>query len=48
MNFIALNVIFKNYEKFRTNSLCFKPVTRTVAASEDEKDAAMPEQSLKE
>jgi hypothetical protein len=28
MNFIALNVIFKNYEKFRTNTLCFKPVTR--------------------
>jgi membrane-bound lytic murein transglycosylase D len=48
MNFIALNVIFKNYEKFRTNSLCFKPVTRTVAASEDEKDAAMLERSLKE
>lgn len=28
MNFIALNVIFKNYEKFRTNSLCFKTITR--------------------
>jgi membrane-bound lytic murein transglycosylase D len=28
MNFIALNVIFKNYEKFRTNTLCFKTVTR--------------------
>jgi membrane-bound lytic murein transglycosylase D len=48
MNFIALNVIFKNYEKFRTNSLCFKPVTRTVAASGDEKDAAMLEQPLRD
>ena len=28
MNFIALNVIFKNYEKFRTNSLCFKTITK--------------------
>ncbi len=28
MNFIALNVIFKNYEKFRTNTLCFKTLTR--------------------
>lgn len=48
MNFIALNVIFKNYEKFRTNSLCFKPVTATVTAADDENDAAMLEQSLKD
>jgi len=27
MNFIALNVIFNNYEKFASNTLCFKPVT---------------------
>ncbi|MGC4100680.1 lytic transglycosylase domain-containing protein [Ferruginibacter sp.] len=26
MNFIALNVIFNNYEKFLSNTLCFKPV----------------------
>ena len=26
MNFITLNVIFKNYEKFLKNNLCFKPV----------------------
>jgi len=26
MNFIALNVIFNNYEKFATNDLCFKDV----------------------
>lgn len=27
MNFIALNVIFNNYEKFASNTLCFKPIT---------------------
>jgi soluble lytic murein transglycosylase-like protein len=27
MNFIALNVIFNNYEKFTSNTLCFKPIT---------------------
>lgn len=27
MNFIALNVLFNNYEKFSKNTLCFKPVT---------------------
>ena len=27
MNFIALNVVFNNYEKFSKNTLCFKPVT---------------------
>ena len=26
MNFIALNVVFKNYEKFRKNELCFKTI----------------------
>ncbi|MEP7164984.1 MAG: lytic transglycosylase domain-containing protein [Ferruginibacter sp.] len=27
MNFIALNVLFHNYEKFSKNTLCFKPLT---------------------
>ena len=27
MNFITLNVLFNNYEKFSKNTLCFKPVT---------------------
>jgi len=27
MNFIALNVIFNNYDKFTSNTLCFRPVT---------------------
>lgn len=27
MNFIALNVMFNNYENFSKNKLCFKPVT---------------------
>ncbi|GAB2831449.1 lytic transglycosylase domain-containing protein [Ferruginibacter profundus] len=26
MNFIALNVIFNNYDKFANNTLCFKPI----------------------
>jgi len=30
MNFIALNVIFHNYEKFSKNNLCFRPVTAKV------------------
>lgn len=47
MNFIALNVIFSNYEKFKTNSLCFKPVTATIAAAEGDKDAAMADHLLK-
>jgi hypothetical protein len=38
----------QNHGKLQANSTCFEPVTRTVAASGDEKDAAMPEQSLKE
>ncbi|MCP9752969.1 lytic transglycosylase domain-containing protein [Ferruginibacter sp. HRS2-29] len=35
MNFIALNVIFNNYEKFAANDLCFKDV---VAKREDLQD----------
>ena len=27
MNFIALNVLFNNYEKFSRNELCFKTIT---------------------
>lgn len=27
MNFITLNVLFNNFEKISTNSLCFKPIT---------------------
>jgi membrane-bound lytic murein transglycosylase D len=27
MNFIALNVIFKNYKNFQLNNLCFKTIT---------------------
>jgi Transglycosylase SLT domain len=37
MNFIALNVIFNNYEKFTSNTLCFKPIT--VKAGQLEEDA---------
>ena len=48
MNFIALNVIFINYEKFKTNSLCFKPITTSIACTEDEKDAAMLDVPLKD
>lgn len=48
MNFIALNVIFTNYEKFRTNSLCFKQITTRIACTEDEKDAAMLDEPSKD
>lgn len=30
MNFIALNVVFRNYEKFSKNNLCFKPIVAKV------------------
>jgi len=30
MNFIALNVIFKNFEKFAGNELCFRPITKNT------------------
>lgn len=36
MNFIALNVVFNNYEKFTNNELCFKPVTCKSADVEKE------------
>lgn len=47
MNFIALNVIFKNYEAFSKNDLCFRDITTTCNASEtgeencDEETAAI-------
>jgi hypothetical protein len=34
MNFIALNVVFKNYEKFRKNQLCFKTITQDKPGAE--------------
>lgn len=40
MNFITLNVIFKNYENFVKNKLCFKPVTANyIEKNETERDA---------
>ncbi|RYF90989.1 MAG: hypothetical protein EOO03_02455 [Chitinophagaceae bacterium] len=35
MNFIALNVIFKNYENFRSNKLCFNDVPEATASNAD-------------
>ncbi len=35
MNFIALNVIFKNYENFRSNKLCFNDVLQTATNGAD-------------
>jgi hypothetical protein len=35
MNFIALNVIFNNYDKFVNNTLCFKPILAKENISED-------------
>ena len=36
MNFIALNVLFSNYEKFSKNTLCFKPVLGKKEITEQE------------
>ncbi len=36
MNFIALNVIFNNYDAFTKNKLCFKDITRKEDDSQDE------------
>jgi membrane-bound lytic murein transglycosylase D len=38
MNFIALNVVFNNYQKFASNTLNFKPVKVKVEDLEDMKD----------
>lgn len=35
MNFIALNVLFNNYEKFSRNELCFKTITCKEENAED-------------
>ena len=35
MNFIALNVVFNNYEKFSNNTLCFKALTCKAADRTD-------------
>ena len=44
MNFIALNVIFNNYEKFANNTLCFKP----VKVKADDINQSMMEDGLEE
>jgi membrane-bound lytic murein transglycosylase MltF len=38
MNFIALNVIFNNYEKFVNNTLCFKPIVAKAENTTEELD----------
>lgn len=38
LNFIALNVIFNNYENFKDNSLCFKTITEEQPCMFDEKE----------
>ncbi|MEO7047721.1 MAG: lytic transglycosylase domain-containing protein [Ferruginibacter sp.] len=41
MNFITLNVIFKNYENFTKNNLCFKPILASYTQDDDKQDAAV-------
>ncbi len=41
MNFIALNVIFNNYEKFANNTLNFKPVKIKVADNDNRNTAEL-------
>ncbi len=38
MNFIALNVIFNNYDKFVNNTLCFKPIVAKAENNTEEMD----------
>jgi len=38
MNFIALNVIFNNYDKFVNNTLCFKPILAKAENNTEEMD----------
>jgi membrane-bound lytic murein transglycosylase D len=38
MNFITLNVIFNNYDKFVNNTLCFKPITAKAENITEEMD----------
>ena len=38
MNFITLNVIFKNYENFAKNNLCFEPVTANYIEKNEVED----------
>ena len=35
MNFIAMNVVFNNYDKFSKNTLCFKAITCKAEDTED-------------
>ncbi|MEP6674606.1 MAG: lytic transglycosylase domain-containing protein [Ferruginibacter sp.] len=45
MNFIALNVIFNNYEKFANNTLAFRPLPNKTAGIETEADQTVTETS---
>lgn len=45
MNFITLNVIFKNYENFAKNKLIFTPIKTVVAASEEEESSSIINES---
>jgi membrane-bound lytic murein transglycosylase D len=47
MNFITLNVIYKNYDKFLKNNLVFKPVKQTVPAGNFEDIIAEEPESSK-
>ncbi len=47
MNFITLNVVFNNYEKFANNTLSFKPIKIKVNnAAEETEDESIPATSL--
>ena len=47
MNFITLNVVFNNYEKFANNTLSFKPIKIKVNNTEEEtEDESIPATSL--
>ncbi len=48
MNFITLNVLFNNYQKFENNSLTFKPETIKVISDIPEKTKVISEQQILE
>ncbi|MBK8608396.1 MAG: hypothetical protein IPL84_00090 [Chitinophagaceae bacterium] len=47
MNFIALNVIFHNYEKFSDNTLLFSPLKVKIENFDSNMSEALPEATIK-
>jgi membrane-bound lytic murein transglycosylase MltF len=48
MNFIALNVVFKNYENFKKGNLCFKSIKSVDPLEKENADCTMMQTVLKD